>query len=1236
MEENMQTSSVATFDIRNFSESLTQTKRGRYVCPVCSEPKLGISSSGKYQCWGCHNTKEIAKILTEPAREEEQRRRESARLANAKTPQERESEWTEGSAVCESIVKANIKHIEDKPLIASLLGWNRYSHTPGWYVLSCDPISGKRGKDGQFKPDTPIKFPDKDDPQKYISFPKGSKNSAVYLVLTLNDWIEISEKFGVAIADDDIDESRDDLGFWLWVLDHPELPICFTEGTKKAGCLLSLGWIAISISGVWNGQQGKGKKLHPSIRQFIVPGRRVYLAFDADMLQNPNVEAALSQLGHLIKREKAEVFVCRWSLDAGKGIDDFIVNGGDFQAVVDDAIAYSDWLKSLQGDGGNGNGSGSGGGDSGGNGGGGHRPDPDDKHPEAFYRSVCDYLKLPFENCVTAGTFDAWAYRAQFGADEGDWRVIDSSFYRWIVSLGCWKHQPDNRLNTLIADAGDEAYKLKHSKEFGWQIQYPYGTNSHKESAFKYCRSRLERPEPLPNNTHLRAFKNCVADMRTGAVMPHDKAYYLTSVIPYDYTPGRECPEVFRQFIEDSFGADMLPIIRAFTSMFLDPTAPYGRVPHLIGQSGGGKGTMGRFWNSLYGEDGASSGDFSNLSSAEGRHQYLTGKTIFAVPDAGGYVSGLRAFYELVDNGAMSGRALFNPISYFKPWNVRFWIASVDCLQIENSGDGWARRAYPIPVKARTVKPDPDLRLKLEACKADVISWALSMPREERDRILLSPPENERVINLQLDSSLHGDSTKSFVDSCLRPSPDAGFIPHELLHTWYEVYCKQNGYTPLGIKKFVNHLKTVLPRNHVDRTWTPMVNGKRAKIPAHWEHVSTVPEVFVDMTPLVMQSNNSHTVVPGEKVWACAKSKCEEGGLQEFEDFWNPHNPYPPSDNKGGGGGSPLAPLDPLPGAGVVQDNAEWAGWYKKSEIAEMTQFPCGRVGTGGQDIGFALEKSSVGLLEKIEVENEVRKLPTSILDGVPPACNVDSVTVTRLEAENSTYLDIKEQRDNEVGQQGKDKPLTLPLIIKVLESVQVLGELEALESRASEQGFDEKIWKPLVWKHLTEDTQRRLVALRRPEVVQCETEDTWMTPENLESMAKSLAGCPDRETLEHLRSAWPGYVMNAVCKLLTPVKHAEIKQWVIELNAALREAELIQPELSFESGESGESQPQPIDDCHYRVYSSYFQSSFEPCVLVHQDELSSAWLFRHEPSGQEVRVYDRDFIELLGGLGDG
>jgi uncharacterized Zn finger protein (UPF0148 family) len=1168
----------STFDIRNFADQLTQAKKTRYICPNCGKPKLSVDRKlGKYQCWNCYDAKAIAQILTSSEREERQRQEESKRLANSKSPQQREAEWINSSGVAPEITAKNIRHIDHLSAIAQLLNWNWYGHTGGWYVFSCDPKTGIRGKSGQFKPDTAIQFPDKDEPQKYLSFPKGGKSDAVYLVLTLDFWHQISERFGVPLDESDIKEERDDKGFWLWVLNHPELPIVLTEGAKKAACLLSHGWITISISGVWMGQEGKGAKLHPSIRSFIVPGRPVYLAFDSDIIIKESVEAALRQLGRLIKKEHAETLICLWHLDQGKGVDDLIVAEGAtaFEQAFDEALPYSQWLKSLQPDNNGGSGSGNrGGGGSGGNGGGDDSGStPDKSNPEWFYERISKQLDLPFENCVTAQTFDGWVYRREFGATAGDWRVIDSAFYQWKEHLGYWQHQKDTKINAQIADAGEKAFKLKHSKEFGWQVVKPYETNGHKESAFKYVRSRLERDEELPSNTHLVAFKNCVVDMRTGKTMPHSKEHFLTSMIPYDYEPGKECPEVFRRFIAESFGEDMLQIIRAFTSMFLDPTAPYGRFPHFIGQSGGGKGTLGRFLNSLWGEASDSAVNFSEIATPEGRHQFLTGKRIFGFPDVGGFVQGVRAFYELVDNGELSGRALFNPVGYMKQWNVRFWAASVDFLQIENAGDGYARRAYPIPVLARTVKPDPDLKLKLEAVKADVISWALAMPRVERDRILLSEPENERAVNLRLDAALYSDSTKSFVDNCLRPTHQPGFMPHHLLHTAYTAYCKEHGYTPLGMSKFISHLRTVLPQNFVERRWSPMSNGERNRVPAHWEYVTTVPGAFVRINQNDGWSNSGENAPPPtDPIWVCRKSKCEEGGLMEFADFWNP--PEPPDDDGGdwgSGDNNPSTPPPPPSSPESVQGGSRNSVMSNCTvDKPEQREIKGVQGGSTVQPTDKGLEKSTVAVLEK----NAPEISPSSISSG---GQRVDTKDKKPSQAIASPSVKPGPEFKAHIGLKwnipGGNEPdySTFPhrasdnlqaktkLAERIKQQLLAATDKEKLAALKQEHGENQ-----VNWVHdtlLTFSEQEKVKATGQTEQLnllsdsyckespQSQSSNPWLKQENLVDMARSLNSCPDRSSLAILRNCWPSYAMNAACKLLSAEKHAQIKEWVLELN---------------------------------------------------------------------------------------
>jgi hypothetical protein len=509
-----------------------------------------------------------------------------------------------------------------------------------------------------------------------------------------------------------------------------------------------------------------------------------------------------------------------------------------------------------------------------------------------------------------------------------------------------------------------------------------------------------------------------------------------------------------------------------------------------------------------------------------------------------------------------------------KLWNIRFWAASVDFLQIENAGDGYARRAYPIPVLARTVKPDPDLKLLLEAVKADVISWALAMPRVERDRTLLSSPENERVVNLRLDAALYGDSTKSFVDNCLRPTLEPGFMPHHLLHTVYTAYCKEHGYTPLGMSKFISHLRTVLPHNFVERRWSPMSEGKRNRVPAHWEYVTTVPGAFVSINPNNdgFRSSSENAPPPTDPIWVCRKSKCEEGGLMEFTDFWNP--PEPPDDDGGnwgdGDNNPPIPPTPPQPYEGVQGGSRNSVVSNCTLDNPEQRQIKGVQGGSTVQPKDFGLEKSTVAVLEKIAPEIS----STSISSG---GQRVDTLDKKPEQAAKEPPSHTEPQFKAHVGLQWSEPSLgdgvdystfphrssdNLRAKIKLANTIkqQLLSanNKDELVAITGCHGENQVNW--VRCRLLTESEREKVRVKAQTEQLNLleqsnnredspQSNDPWLERENLEGIARDLDICPDRSTLAKLRSCWPPYAMNAACKLLSAEKHAQIRQWVLELN---------------------------------------------------------------------------------------
>ena len=505
-----------------------------------------------------------------------------------------------------------------------------------------------------------------------------------------------------------------------------------------------------------------------------------------------------------------------------------------------------------------------------------------------------------------AGTIESLTLNTLFEGGQGKYVSIDDTFYV-DTEKGFYSKSPDSAIFKAITHKIAASFTFKKSRETITKV-YLYATDAKMKSCFQFCRKAIDVGE-LPANRHLRCFANCTVDLRTGQSIPHDRNHFLTTAIAADYKPDQPCPEIFLNFIKSAYGEEQLEAVRAYTSMFLDPTAPYGKFVHLMGPSGSGKGTLLRLWGELYSLEHYRSGDFKNLATAEGRHQYLTGAALYAVPDVGGFIQGLKPFYELVDNGPMTGRALFSSNGYQKKWDVRFVVASVDYLQIENSGDGWDRRCLPLITKPREGIEDPELGNKLAEVKGQIISWALAMPREERDRLILSPSTNEQIQQHQLDAAIHGDPVRAFIDLCFRPCENAISVHTHQLHSWFKVFAETHGYQGWGMSKLASHLKTILPNHYVQRRRaTVQEDPMRGIIPGHWINIMPVPGVFIDISQSGEDGDKSEA--NQEPIWKCIKADCREGGLVALQEF---------KKSRGGSPGSPTSP--DLPKVSDPQEN---------------------------------------------------------------------------------------------------------------------------------------------------------------------------------------------------------------------------------------------------------------------------------------------------------------------------
>ena len=302
-------------------------------------------------------------------------------------------EFSQGSGIHPDLIELNFFHLEgiaalDRLLISdrlkrintgaissSILKRYRHIEAGGWWVSGVDVLN-KYNDDlwGQFKPLQPRLSADQGKIIKYEAPPK-HPTGIIALKVSRLLWHAVARLNKVKLFLSPLALRLSDLStprsFWEWVVNSHEIPLIITEGAKKAAALISLGYAAIALPGVFNGyRQPKDEwgrytglaKLIPQLQVFATPGRTVYFAFDQDSKASTvaNVNKAIAKTGKLFVKAGVDVKVIRWQESDGhikhlsqaqmtcppKGVDDLIVNHGAeaFHQAYNQALSLETWL----------------------------------------------------------------------------------------------------------------------------------------------------------------------------------------------------------------------------------------------------------------------------------------------------------------------------------------------------------------------------------------------------------------------------------------------------------------------------------------------------------------------------------------------------------------------------------------------------------------------------------------------------------------------------------------------------------------------------------------------------------------------------------------------------------------------------------------------------------------------------------------------------------------------------
>ena len=429
-----------------------------------------------------------------------------------------------------------------------------------------------------------------------------------------------------------------------------------------------------------------------------------------------------------------------------------------------------------------------------------------------------------------------------------DYISLGGKCYRWFGTH--WKMIDDDAMMTHVAR---ESLKFHRYDKNKGEI-YPFGTEKNVKDGLNFFKFLHNRSDINMNNTHLIAFDNGTLDVRTGILSPsHNKSDNLTFKIAGDYIKDAELPEVAQSFFASAFGEELIPYIRAVIQMYLNPSFPYSKFVHVIGPSGSGKGTFIRLLLSMFDSISIGGGnDLTCFNKPDKVMQELSGKSIYAFPDVSGFTSNCTGFYELVDNGILSGRNLFSSHSIAKRWNVRFIVGSVNPLKVGGSSDGWERRVLQLPTKKREGKIDFYLGQNLEEVRAQIASWAIQMSKEEAFELIQNASNNKTIRQSTLEASMFGDPVKLFLDQCVvLTGRSDNYVEISELHEHYKMYCQKKGYKAVGQNLFSTTIQSDIGHLYKKRK---SVKGKR--IGASIYFIKLAPGLFTEAQDMNLAQYN--------------------------------------------------------------------------------------------------------------------------------------------------------------------------------------------------------------------------------------------------------------------------------------------------------------------------------------------------------------------------------------------
>lgn len=307
--------------------------------------------------------------------------------------------------------------------------------------------------------------------------------------------------------------------------------------------------------------------------------------------------------------------------------------------------------------------------------------------------------------------------------------------------------------------------------------------------------------------------KNTMIDPITKNTVPHTPAYFVTSAVPYDYSPEAECPE-WMAFLEKVFPGDTQSqeLLQEWAGYVVSGWTHYQKGIQLIGPPRAGKGTVARILEKLIGKENAVGTTLKTLIGNFGL-QDLIGKSLCVVGDA--HMENRNSSEVVARLLSITGEDSLPVDRKNKaPWNgklpVRMMLLANKAPRFNDSSGAITGRFVTLHfTQSFAGKEDRKLEDRLTKELSGILNWALAgLARLEERGYFVQPDSAEGIIASQREE---GAPHKTFVEDKCVVGGDQWITKEQLFFAWSS-WCNANNIKFVGTNaSFAAELYAVLP-----------------------------------------------------------------------------------------------------------------------------------------------------------------------------------------------------------------------------------------------------------------------------------------------------------------------------------------------------------------------------------------------------------------------------------------